>query len=128
MKPVSLADLSRAMSGELKGPADTKITGFATDSREVKPGDLFIAIRGEQVDGHKFIDQAVRSGAAAALTEREVDAPHILVEDVVKALGNYGSHVRARVQRSGCGHNGQRGQDDHEGVCRRGIESAWAGA
>lgn len=52
-----------------------EIGGISVDSRTVRPGDLFVAIRGERVDGHAFLDAAARAGAATALIEREVSAP-----------------------------------------------------
>ncbi|MGB3399243.1 MAG: Mur ligase domain-containing protein, partial [Candidatus Deferrimicrobiaceae bacterium] len=52
-----------------------EIGGISIDSRTVRPGDLFVAIRGERVDGHAFLDAAARAGAATALVEREVSSP-----------------------------------------------------
>jgi len=54
---------------------EATITGLAVDSRKVRPGTLFIAVRGTTTDGHRFIGQAVASGAAAVVAEQEVDAP-----------------------------------------------------
>ncbi len=55
-----------------RGEPGLEVTGVCTDSREVKPGDLFVAIRGERHDGHRFVDEARRRGAAAALISRPV--------------------------------------------------------
>ena len=69
-------------SGILKnvfGPEDLDITGINIDSRQVKPGDLFIAMRGTQVDGHQFIPKAIESGAKAILCE---DIPSSCQPDV----------------------------------------------
>jgi len=44
---------------------------FVTDSREVKPGDVFVAIKGNRVDGHDFAHQAVQAGAFAVIVEKE---------------------------------------------------------
>jgi UDP-N-acetylmuramoyl-L-alanyl-D-glutamate--2,6-diaminopimelate ligase len=70
-------ELARLLKGvetlELSGngdPAHTAITGIAYDSRQVHPGYLFAAIKGEKLDGHKFVPQAVASGAVAVLSER----------------------------------------------------------
>lgn len=65
-------------------------TGVVTDSRQVVDGSLFVAIAGEHVDGHDFVDAAARQGAVAALVEREIEsAPiaQIVVPDTVAALG-----------------------------------------
>ncbi|MGA9173411.1 MAG: UDP-N-acetylmuramoyl-L-alanyl-D-glutamate--2,6-diaminopimelate ligase [Thermoactinomyces sp.] len=57
------------------GDLETEITGIQIDSRQVKPGDLFIALQGFNVDGHRFVEQAVANGAAAVLVEKPVTAP-----------------------------------------------------
>ena len=49
------------------------ITGAAIDSRQIKPGDVFVAIAGEQVDGHDYIAAAREAGAVAALVSRQQD-------------------------------------------------------
>ena len=53
----------------VEGSLDTEITSVCIDSRQVKPGSLFVAIRGTQTDGHQFIDKAIEQGAAAILCE-----------------------------------------------------------
>ncbi len=66
---------------------DTEITGFCTDSRRVQPGDLFVAIRGEQTDGHKYMAMAVEKGAAAVLCEEaEEGLPSAVVKDTREAV------------------------------------------
>lgn len=71
--------LSSAAPGA-SGPAgDIEIGGIAVDSREVRPGDLFVALRGTQADGHDFLQNAARAGAAAALVERDVPLPPLPV-------------------------------------------------
>ncbi|MEQ1547760.1 MAG: UDP-N-acetylmuramoyl-tripeptide--D-alanyl-D-alanine ligase [Chakrabartia sp.] len=72
------------------------VTGVAFDSREVGPGDLFIALSGEATDGHKFLDGAFAKGAAGALVSVPTDHPHILVEDTTAALNALGIASRAR--------------------------------
>lgn len=57
-------------------PADTVISGIAWDSRKVKPGDVFFAMRGSNLDGHQFISQAVKAGAAAVIgSQRGLNLP-----------------------------------------------------
>jgi len=70
--------------------------GVEMDSRDVQPGDLFVALKGEAMDGHKFLPQAFAAGAVAAITDRPVDFPHVLVEDTTKALHDLAHAARDR--------------------------------
>ncbi len=70
---------------------DIVITSLAFDSREVQPGNLFVALKGEHVDGHRFIPQAIQRGAAAVIGSQpcpECQAPYIQVEDTRLALAH----------------------------------------
>lgn len=66
------------------------VKGVAIDAREVQPGDLFVAIRGHHTDGHLYVAEAVRRGAAAVMVESEpaeaVDVPVVRVPDTRRAL------------------------------------------
>ena len=75
-------------------PAGQEITGVSYDSRATRPGELFVAIRGYDTDGHKYIASAVEHGAAAVLCEEKpsVEIPYILVEDSRKALAVLGAN------------------------------------
>jgi UDP-N-acetylmuramoyl-L-alanyl-D-glutamate--2,6-diaminopimelate ligase len=53
------------------GPLDQEITGIAYDSRRVMPGHMFVAMRGERTDGHRFVEAAIERGAAAIVLERD---------------------------------------------------------
>ena len=61
------------------------------DSRQVTPGDIFVAVRGSQVDGHDYIDQAIRQGAALIVARRHISTPDdvklLVVDDTAAALG-----------------------------------------
>ena len=83
--------------GRLLGD-DATAHGVAIDTRKLEPGNLFVAIPGEHVDGHDYVAAAAASGAAAALVTRKIDAPiaQILVEDTASALGDLASAVRAQ--------------------------------
>ncbi len=60
------ATAARAVGGSVVG-ADVPFSRVTTDTRGLVPGDLFVALKGERFDGHDFVAQALRSGAAAAL-------------------------------------------------------------
>ena len=66
--------------------ASFEVTGVTFDSREIGPGDLFVAMPGTVHDGHKFVDPAFAAGAAGAIVSQTVDGPHVLVEDTFAAL------------------------------------------
>ncbi len=67
---------------------DLDIAGVSADSRRVKQGELFVAVRGSQADGSQFVADAVKSGAVAVVTERDLSAgvPVVKVPDARKAL------------------------------------------
>lgn len=75
-------------------PGDAEITGITYDSREIQPGWLFIAMQGGSFDGHKFIGAAIDAGAAAVISEREVEGisvPCAVVPDGRLAMGEISS-------------------------------------
>lgn len=72
-------------------PPDVVITSLTDDSRLVRPGSLFVAVRGRNCDGHKYIEQAVKAGAKAIVVDRQAefpeDAPYLRVGNSREALG-----------------------------------------
>ena len=94
---MSLSAIAVWTHGRLFG-ADAAVTGVAIDTRKLQPGDLFVAIKGERVDGHDYLAEAVARGAVAALVTRKVDSdlPQLLVDDAELALGDLASAVRAQ--------------------------------
>lgn len=101
-------DLADAMGG--KASADFVVGGVSYDSREVGEGDLFVALTGENTDGHRFIDQAFGRKAAGALVSRPVDYPHILVDDTMRALEDLARASRARTDAKIIGVTGSAGK------------------
>jgi UDP-N-acetylmuramoyl-tripeptide--D-alanyl-D-alanine ligase len=79
-----------------RASADFAVTGVTFDSREVGPGDLFVALAGAATDGHRFVDQALAAGAAGALVSTPVAGPHVLVADTAAALDALASARRAQ--------------------------------
>jgi UDP-N-acetylmuramoyl-tripeptide--D-alanyl-D-alanine ligase len=89
-------DIAEATDGEVQGAFTA--SGVAFDSREVGPGDLFIALKGEATDGHRFVAKAFESGAAGAIVSHAVDHPHVRVADTTAALNALGRASRARTK------------------------------
>jgi UDP-N-acetylmuramoyl-tripeptide--D-alanyl-D-alanine ligase len=87
-------EITAATGGKAHGRFE--VTGVTFDSREVGPGDLFIAMPGTVHDGHEFVAQAIAAGAAGLIVSQAVDHPHVLVEDTAKALQDLGRAARER--------------------------------
>jgi UDP-N-acetylmuramoyl-tripeptide--D-alanyl-D-alanine ligase len=98
-----LSDVAEAVAGSLFG-TDSEIEGVAIDSRAVTQGALFVAVRGEQHDGAKFIPAAVQQGAVALLVHAGTPCPdgvaRIEVSDTTRALGDLAALHRRRWGRS----------------------------
>ncbi len=88
------AEIAAATGGVAS--AEFAMTGVAFDSREVGPGDLFVAMKGEASDGHLYLDQAFAQGAAGAIVSEPCAHPHVLVADSFTALQMLGRASRAR--------------------------------
>ncbi|MFA7601872.1 MAG: UDP-N-acetylmuramoyl-tripeptide--D-alanyl-D-alanine ligase [Novosphingobium sp.] len=96
--PLALWDaiaIARAAKGVAN--ADFQVSGVEIDSRDVLPGDLFFALKGESTDGHRFLEGAFARGAAAAVVDRPVAYPHVLVGDTTAALEALGRAARERT-------------------------------
>jgi UDP-N-acetylmuramoyl-tripeptide--D-alanyl-D-alanine ligase len=98
MLPWTLEEVSALTNGLLvNGKKETLITGVVHDTRDVKKGDLFVAIVGERLDGHQFLKQAAAKGAAAVMVSKVISGikiPQIKVENTTKALGELGKAQR----------------------------------
>lgn len=96
----TLAEIAAAVSGRLIGPEDHRVRGVAIDSRSVQPSALFVAIRGAQHDGARFIDAAQKAGATALLLNAGTPCPdgvaRIEVDDTTRALGDLATFHRRR--------------------------------
>jgi UDP-N-acetylmuramoyl-tripeptide--D-alanyl-D-alanine ligase len=88
MRPVALSQVAAWAEGRHLG-ADVTIQAVATDSRKLPAGALFVALRGENFDGHDFAAQAAANGAVALLLHHDVDTelPRVLCADTEEALG-----------------------------------------
>lgn len=86
---MNLKTIAKALSAQYSG-ADCEFTGVSIDSRTLVAGDVFLALAGEQFDGHDFIGQAIENGASALIAERaiEADLPQLIVDNSRKTLGD----------------------------------------
>lgn len=89
---------SQAIADATAGTASTNFeaNGVTFDSREVGPGDLFIALKGAATDGHRFAGQAMAQGAAGLLVSEPTDLPHVRVADTTLALDALAAAARDR--------------------------------
>lgn len=115
MIELKLSEAAHAMSGQLNPSQSLSplfFTGISLDSRTIKPGNLFIAIRGKKSDGHDFVEQASQQGASALLTEKplETHLPQILVSDTTQALGELARYWRSQFKLPVLGITGSAGK------------------
>ena len=100
MKELTLLKLAQVIEGKLypERDGDQIVTGVSIDSRRIKPGDIFFAIKGLKFDGSSFITDAVRNGASCVILDSfpsiEINAPFIIVDNVVDSLGRLARFLR----------------------------------
>lgn len=86
----------------LSGKTEAGFRRVSTDSRAIEPGDLFVALRGDNFDGHAYIAQAVEKGAAGlvvdTIPEKMPPVPVVLVADTLRALGDLAAYRRSLMQ------------------------------
>lgn len=99
----NIVDLKEPLKAEITSDQNTEIIRVIIDSREASAGDLFIALRGENNDGHDFVRNALAQGASAAIVDQkfkhkpEENLSLIIVEDTMQALEDLGQYARGRV-------------------------------
>jgi len=99
---MSLAEAAAVLGANVRGGGDVRFIGVSTDSRTLRRGELFVALRGERFDGHGFLQNAAAAKAAAALVDSRhtgnLPLPAAVVEDTRLALGMLARHWRARFR------------------------------
>ena len=99
MIQMSIAEMAQIMGGRAHGDVElSNQAQFHFDSREVRAGDIFLALKGERADGHDYVADAISSGAALSIVSQAVSSPHILVGDVLVAIAKLASHVRGELK------------------------------
>lgn len=99
MIALTLTELAQTVDGQLYGE-DLTINAISTDSRALNAGDVFLALKGPNFDGHKFIKQAAEQGCSAVIVQQafnDINIAQVVVADTHQALGQISSYVKARV-------------------------------
>ncbi len=96
-----LERIARITDGDFSGrKVSCALSGISTDSRNLAPGSLFVPLRGERFDGHDYLGQAVKNGAAACLSEEVVaglSVPVVRVANTLRALGDIAAAYRLQL-------------------------------
>ena len=125
----TLEELVRATRGHLRG-GDVRVQGVVTDSRAVRPGSLFVALRGERHDAHRFLPEVAKAGAAAVVVHRGAELPAgiaaIEVDDTLEALGAIARHHRDRWGRKVVAITGSAGKTTTKELTRAALEGTGA--
>ena len=121
MKKISIKEIAEAVSGRLLyGDPDLEVSSITTDSREVPEEALFIPIKGENANGHRFLEGAVKNGALAVFSEEDAlseklhesypETAVIAVKDTTAALQDLARHVRFKMRMPAVGVTGSVGK------------------
>lgn len=133
MEPLLLKDVAEAVGGSLiPSEAGTfKIESISTDTRTLEEGALFVPLRGENFDGHDYIDQAKKRGAAVFLTEREIepgnglaDGPFVKVMSTQAAFMDLARYYRNRLNPLVVGVTGSNGKTTTKDLLGRVFQEA----
>jgi UDP-N-acetylmuramoyl-tripeptide--D-alanyl-D-alanine ligase len=108
---MTLSEIAQCVQGTLVG-GDAAVSSVSIDTRTIKPGELYIAIKGQHHDGHAFVEQAAQVGAVAAIVHEGTTAsiPHILVKDTHQALAELAGTWRNKAAVEVVGMTGSNGK------------------
>ncbi len=99
---LSLSQIAEYTGGKLYGDGNVIVNGFFTDSRQAEKGKMFVAIKGEKTDGHKYIPMCIEKGCNACFSEEilsdDININYVLVENSVAALQKCGEKCRANIK------------------------------
>ncbi|MBT5221892.1 MAG: UDP-N-acetylmuramoyl-tripeptide--D-alanyl-D-alanine ligase [Gammaproteobacteria bacterium] len=108
---LTLNEISEILKAELVGTS-VPISGLSIDTRTLSRGDIYLAIKGEQFDGHDFIAQAQQQGAGALIVSKkgDTDLPQLVVKDTRIALAELAGAIRNKLQLKVCAITGSNGK------------------
>lgn len=114
---VRLAEVAEFIEGKYRG-ANVPFQFVSIDTRTLQPGDLYVALVGERLDGHEFIQQAIDKGACGVLVSKKIDLdiPFIQVEDTTKALGLLALYNREKFKKGLVAITGSSGKTTIKGM------------
>lgn len=112
MEPFSLKFVAQSTSGSLYGDENARVLSVSTDTRTIRPGSLFIALRGDRFDGHDYIALAFEKGAVAVVVDKEVaaDGAVITVSSTARALLDLAAAYRGLFELPVCAVTGSVGK------------------
>jgi UDP-N-acetylmuramoyl-tripeptide--D-alanyl-D-alanine ligase len=98
MISLSLSEICQAVDGQLIGK-DITIETLVTDSRALAKNDVFLALKGPNFDGHRFLNKVIAGGCSAVVVDHDcqLDVPQIVVTDTHQALGKIAAYVKAKL-------------------------------
>ena len=138
MMALSMDEIVRAVNGRMPVPCRPfRVTGVSTDTRTIRPGDLFVALSGENFDGHTFVTEAFAHGACAALTAASgappvsnagaSAEPLITADDTRVALGRLAAYYRQQLPAKIIAVTGSNGKTTTKGMIHQVLGSAMPG-
>jgi len=98
LTPQIIAEVTNGEYVGKEADRDVPVAGAVRDNRDVKPGNLFVCIRGARADGHSFADDAFEKGAACCLAEQaisEAKGPYVIVGSTLEAIKSLGKYYRS---------------------------------
>ena len=122
MEGLSLREAIRFVGGEFRGNTELlerRPTGVSIDSRTLNTGELFFALRGENTDGHHFVDEALKAGACVVVVEKGSEvtfSPAVYVNNTLKALGDLAKGYREKWNGTVVGITGTTGKTTVKGM------------
>lgn len=134
MLPLTLNDVQLAVRGTTPMPLPAReALGVSTDTRTLKPGEVFFALRGPNFDGHAFVADALARGAALAIVgdravaEKLAGKPVLLVDDTLAALGRLGAAHRKRIRAQVIAVVGSNGKTTTKALIDHLLAGRWRG-